>query len=112
MNGMRVKCPRCGKIWNVPVGTTDMDCNCHLYCEEGTMPSDCSVTIQNQTIQLGYPTGLHNKPEDEGQDILHRTYYCSTHNRYYYKTPIMIPCDWERWRTHRAPKELRQPMEF
>ena len=111
---MRVKCPRCGKIWEAPQGTDAIDCNCHLFCEDGEKPSDCSVTkvnFRNQTtLQVGYPTGLHNAPADESDDPFHITYHCSTHDKYYYKVPIMIPCDWDRWFSHRAPKELRDSL--
>lgn len=104
---MVVQCPRCKRHLHIPMGQPDIDCNCHLYCPDGDEPSDCSVTLQEYSGGLGWPKGLDNKPADEGHDILGRTYYCSTHNLYYYKTPIAIDADWPRWLSSRAPKKFR-----
>lgn len=104
---MKVECPRCGRIWNVPLGQPDIVCNCHLFCSQGSKPSDCSVTKRSFSGQLGWPTGLHVDASDESDDPLHITYYCSTHDEYIYKTPVLIECDWERWFSRRAPKKLR-----
>jgi len=104
---MKVKCPRCGRVWTVPQGTPDILCNCHLYCSQGTKPSDCNVTDAYWAGQLGYPTGLHVNAEDLGDDVMHRVRYCSTHDEYIYKTPVLIPCDWQKWFSRRAPKALR-----
>ena len=104
---MRVKCPRCGRIWTVPQGTPDIVCNCHLYCSQGDKPSDCNVTPVTSGVQLGWPTGLHVGEDDDRDDIMHVTYYCSVHKEYYDKVPITINCDWEKWYSRRAPKKLR-----
>ena len=105
---MKLECPRCKAILHAPQGTQEVECNCHLFCPDGSKPSDCSVTTVSFTGQLGYPTGMHTATETEGNNTLAITYYCSTHNRYYYKTPIIIPLDWSRWFSRRAPKRLRQ----
>jgi len=104
---MKVECPRCGRIINVPQGMPDVTCNCHLYCSQGSEPSDCSVTKQNFNGQLGWPTGLHTDSPDMSDDVMHITYYCATHDEYYYKQAVLIPCDWEDWFSRRAPKRLR-----
>ena len=65
------------------------------------------MTVQNYSGGLGWPVGLNNDPENKGHDVINRTYYCSTHTRYYYKTPIIIEADWENWFSRRAPEKLR-----
>lgn len=104
---MKVECPRCGKIWTVTQGTPDIECNCHLYCTQGDKPSDCSVTAQNYNGPLKWPAGLDTGKDDAEDDILHRTYYCTTHDEYYTKVPILLECDWDKWFGRRAPKRLR-----
>ena len=105
---MKVECPRCKKTWTVSqLGIDSVDCTCHLFCQDGTKPGDCSVTRVNFSGEVGWPKGLHNDSEDESDDIMNITYYCSTHDEYYYKTPILIECDWTRWFSKRAPKKLR-----
>jgi len=101
---MRVKCPRCNKIHEVPQGIDEVDCDCHLYCPDGDKPTDCTITKATLNTEVGWPVGLHNNPADEGEDVFHRTYYCSVHKKYYYKTPIIIPVDWSQ---KRLPKDLR-----
>ena len=107
MRQIIVECPRCGKKWRLPLGSPGIECTCHLYCPYGTKPQDCNVTEVNYSGKLNWPTGLHNDPEQEGEDILHRTYYCSTHDVYYYKTPIWIEADSQKWFSRRAPKKHR-----
>lgn len=104
---MNVECPKCSKIWIVYPGTPDIVCTCHLYCSDGDQPSDCSLTTINYSGDLKWPVGLHTGDEDEGDDVMHRTYYCSTHNKYLYKQPVLIECDWDRWQSRRAPPYLR-----
>ena len=105
--GMTIECPRCKKEWHIPLGHQEIDCNCHLFCPDGDEPSDCTVTTVSYSGSLGWPVGLHNDPVDEGEDVLNRTYYCSTHSKYYYKTPIILDADWQRWFSRRAPKKFR-----
>ena len=105
--GAVIECPRCGREWNIPLGQSECDCNCHLFCPEGTQPSDCSVTPQSYSGGLGWPVGLDNNPDDDGHDVMNRTYYCSIHDRYYYKTPIILEVDWAKWFSKRAPEKFR-----
>ena len=59
--------------------------------------------------QLGWPFNLHNDDPNEGDDILHRTYYCNTHSVYSYKVPLTIEVDWSGKRAkrkHRMSKGL------
>lgn len=107
MSEMVIECPRCKRHLFVPLGQPDVDCNCHLYCEDGDKPSDCSVTIQNYSGPLKWPVGMDYNEADEGHDVLARTYYCSTHNKYTYKTPILLEADWDSWFSQRAPEKFR-----
>lgn len=85
-----VVCPRCGKRHHVHLGQAEVECDCHLYCDMGSKPSDCSLTKQNYTGKLGYPTGVHTDSSNGGDDVLHRVYYCSTHGHYTYKQAVQI----------------------
>lgn len=91
----------------VPQGNPDAECDCHLWCSEGEQPSDCSMTIVNYTGPLGWPVGTHQNSENEGDDILHRTYFCSIHNKYTYKQQIVIPFNWKKWYSTRASARIR-----
>jgi hypothetical protein len=102
---MKVECPRCGKIHEVAQGIDEVDCNCHLVCPSGSKPGDCSVSVADLHGQVGWPYGLHNNPVDESDDPMHVTYYCATHSKYYYKTPIIIPVDWT---LTKLPKKFRR----
>jgi len=104
---MKVKCPRCGAIHTIRQGSPGVLCNCHLVCPYGDKPSDCNVTEVNFKGDLAWPTGLHVDAEQEGDDVMHITYYCSVHDVYYYKTPVWIEADWERWFSRRAPEWAR-----
>lgn len=102
-----IECPRCHQLIMVPQGNPDAECDCHLWCSEGDEPSDCSMTIVNYTGPLGWPVGSHQNSENEGDDILHRTYYCSIHKKYTYKQQIQIPVDWKKWYSTRASARIR-----
>ena len=107
---IKVECPQCGKIWIVPQGTPDITCDCHLYCERGTKPEDCSLTKVTFSGNLNVFTGLHLGHSDS-DDVLHRTYYCSTHDYYSYKQPILIETGGavaQHWFSRRAPKNMRE----
>lgn len=86
-------CPRCKKKWHVSDSSSGVECDCHLYCSEGDKPRDCSTTSVNWSGQLGWPAGSHTAVEQEGEDERHRVRYCSTHDRYIYKTPIFLEAD-------------------
>ena len=102
-----VECPRCKRTWTIQQGTPDITCNCHLYCSDGDKPSDCSTTLVTDNVQLGWPRGLHVDAENEGDDVMHRVRYCSTHSKYIYKTPVLIPANWDEWFSKRAPRKFR-----
>ena len=104
---IKVKCPKCGKIWEVSQGMPDIVCNCHLYCEDGEKPTDCSLVAQSFSGNLNLFTGLHFGHSDS-DDVLHRRYYCTTHGKYTYKQPVLIEVDAEAWFSKRAPKDMRE----
>ena len=104
---MKVVCPRCGNILTAVQGSPDVECNCHLYCEDGTKPSDCSMTAQEWSGDHGWPTGLHVGADNNSDDIKNVAYYCSTHSKYSFKSKVVIPLDWDSWFSKRAPKKLR-----
>lgn len=100
-------CPRCKKVWIVQQGESEVDCNCHLYCEEGSKPSDCTLSSVSLDHEVGWPYGVHVDGSTHNDDVMHIQNYCSTHSRYSYKVPITIPVDWTRWRGSRAHKRFR-----
>jgi hypothetical protein len=103
------ECPRCHKIWRgIQWGNSGVECNCHLFCSSGTKPSDCTVQYPyNFSGKLGYPTGIHTKPYNEGDNIFQRGGYCATHLKYTNKEPIFLEVDWKRLENTRLPKKLR-----
>jgi len=105
----KVKCPRCRKLWTVHYPNPYIECDCHLYCSDGSEVSDCSVSLTpyNWSGQLGWPEGADLDSEDEGDDVLHRAYYCSTHGKYIEKTPVIIEVDWDGWFDERAKPRYR-----
>ena len=106
----KVQCQRCGQIWFVQQGMPEVECNCHLWCDRGTKPSDCNLTaIDTQTINWGYPTNMDVKSNDEGDDIIHRKAYCNTHKIYSYREPIVMEVDWNKWKQQRKlPAALKE----
>jgi hypothetical protein len=104
----KVKCPRCGTVWTVPQASPGIECTCHLFCSSGNKPSDCSVTYPlHSNVKFAWPAGLHNDAADEGDDVLHRKGYCSTHGKYISKDSIWLEVNWEEWHRKRAPEEFR-----
>lgn len=103
----KVTCPRCGREWIVHEGTSEMDCNCHMYCEDGSKPSDCTLIAQTLNHEASWPYGTHVSAGDYSDDPTHIQYYCTVHERYGYKVPITIPIDWDSWRSNRAHKKYR-----
>lgn len=101
---MLVECPRCGKQWSATEGESEIDCNCHTYCEDGQKPSDCSLTPYVLNHEVGAPYGAHVGSSRNDDDPMHIQYWCSVHNRYGYKGPILIPVVWDG---KRAPKKFR-----
>ncbi len=104
----KVDCPRCGQTLTVHEGDNEAECNCHLYCEDGEKISDCSLTpITVLNNEVGWPYGLHVNGNACEDDVTHIQYYCNAHNRYGYKTPILVPVDWDKWLSKRAPAKHR-----
>lgn len=109
---MKVKCPRCGVIRSAHSGVESVDCNCHEYCDEGDKPSDCTLIAASSAPYDAW-TGLHNWPQgmhltgDVGEDVKSRLKWCTTHERWVDKVPILIPCDWGRWFSREIPDEMK-----
>lgn len=105
----KVQCPRCSQVWTVQQGMPDAECNCHLWCDRGTKPGDCSLTAVNANINWGYPTNMDVNSLNEGDDVVHRQSYCSVHGIYSYKQPIVIEVNWEKWRnTRKLPSNMKE----
>lgn len=104
----KVKCPRCKQVWFVPWGDAGVECTCHKWCSEGDKESDCSWTVYNYTGSLGWPVGAHLNSENEGDDVLHRVGYCSTHSKYTYKVPMFVEVNWREWER----KGFRVPVKW
>lgn len=93
------KCPRCGVVYEFPEGIDEIDCNCHLYCDEGSKPSDCATILVSAgtPVQAGlgdlkWPLGIHDNPICGGEDVMHRLRYCNTHGKYIEKPPLLVKC--------------------
>ena len=104
---MVLECPECGHLWTIQQGQPGIRCNCHLFCTQGTKPSDCSITAYTDDLQYAWPAGMHNDPAKGGEDVAHITGYCSTHEEYIYKMPVWVEADWDEWFSRRAPKKFR-----
>ena len=85
-----VTCPVCRKEWNAPAGSVEFMCNCHLYCESGSEPSDCSIVPVTFPSELGYPFGQHGTVDSGCDNILERQFYCSVHGKFSCKHPVLI----------------------
>lgn len=108
-----VECPRCHRIWYAQQGMPEVDCNCHLYCEDGEKPEDCTLVDHTQATHdawqgdWSWPHGIHTDASHNGDDTQARVKYCTTHDKYVDKVPITVPIDWERWFSKRAPSKFR-----
>ena len=91
----------------MPQGSPDFECDCHLYCSEGERQQDCVTAEVNYSGELGWPVGRHTDSVNEGDDILHRVRYCSTHGKYIYKTQVIVPINWKEYYSTRLPEHLR-----
>lgn len=103
----KVECPRCHKVWIVSQGESEIDCNCHTYCEDGDKPSDCTLTASSLDHEVSWPYGMETGSSAYTDDPTHIQYYCSTHSRYGYKVPISIPVDWNTLLSRRLKKKWR-----
>jgi len=110
---MKVKCPRCGRVWTAYDGTPDVTCTCHLFCEDGSKPSDCTLVDHTAATNdawggnWNFPQGLHLGRSKTDDDTQARLKWCTTHSHFVAKVPFLIKCDWSRWYGRRAPKDLR-----
>jgi hypothetical protein len=93
---LRVRCPRCGTYWTARKGDSDVQCNCHLYCNEGNKPSDCVVTWVEYNGSFNWPVGVHLNFADDMDNQTNVNYYCATHGNYYFKAPVLIEVDWSK----------------
>lgn len=71
-----VKCPRCGRTLTVPPYAPDVECDCHLYCEEGSKPQDCVTEV--------YPF----------ETEVEKTIYASSSDGHIYKTDSNYATAW------------------
>lgn len=113
MNVMRVTCPRCGKRLTCYEGESDTMCNCHLYCEDGTKPSDCTLVdhtaapIDEWRGNMNWPQGMHLGRDKVTDNTQSRVKYCTVHEKFVDKVPFLVACDWSKWRAGRVAKKLR-----
>lgn len=110
MRTQRVKCPRCGRVWVAYEGEGDMTCNCHLYCEDGNKPSDCTITADSFSGDLGWPLGMHGGERlgpPPADNPMRRISYCSVHNKFIVDPPMVFPVEWDRFYSRRQKKSLR-----
>ena len=85
-----VRCPVCGKEWNVPAGADTQPCNCHLYCVDGSEPADCVMTAVSHDGQVAWPFGGHGAVDSGCDNVLERTLYCTVHGKYSNRRPVYI----------------------
>ncbi len=105
---LRVKCPRCGKVHTARVGDSEVECDCHLYCDYGEKPQDCTMTAVDFEGVLNWPRGIHTNDDSvvDPDRPKHQHYYCTVHGRYSEKTGILIPVGWIK-ADRRANSSLR-----
>ena len=105
-------CPRCGRMLTVVYPQSEAQCICHLYCNEGSKPSDCNavpaesvggVGGKNAVIQLGYPFGIETNQVTGSGDRLHAESYCTVHGNYIYNDVVEVVVDWDEWFKTRIP---------
>ena len=67
------------------------------------------MTAQNYTGSLAWPIGSDQDGEQDADDVRHRTYYCSIHDKYSYNEPVWVEVDWQKWyRRRKLPVRLRE----
>jgi hypothetical protein len=91
-------CPRCNRTLTVQHPAPEVQCICHLYCDMGSSPEDCCMQVYNYTGSLSYPVGMNNDSQEmlDGNPLKYAQ-YCTIHNRYSTKVPIIIEVDWKQW---------------
>lgn len=108
----KAECPRCHRILTFRPGQSEADCNCHLYCQYGSKPSDCTLIAASAgpdpfSGNWKFPSGLHTGNKHEGDDTQARVSYCSTHSVYSSKVPITVEVDWGLFASQRAKPKMR-----
>ena len=88
--GYRIQCKRCGKWWTVQPSNPERVCDCHLYCSQGTKPTDCSVTVYNFTGEYAFPLGLEHGNASKREKRYNAYGYCSVHDEWTYKYPVIV----------------------
>jgi hypothetical protein len=83
-------------MWTAHRTDDGVPCTCHLYCNSGTQPSDCNVTEVVYNGSYNWPVGVHGGRTDDGDNQTNVNYYCSVHNEYYIKAPVLIEVNWEK----------------
>ena len=105
----KVECQKCHKVWTIPQASPGVYCNCHLWCQYGTKPSDCNLTDAYYEGSQGWPVGSDQNPKNEGEKVWERTKYCSVHEVYSTKIPMWLEVNWERWyQKRRLPRKFRE----
>lgn len=67
------------------------------------------MTEVTGNIDWKWPAGSNQNPKDEGSDVVHRRYYCSTHEVYSYKSIIWLEVDWKKWYAQKKlPAKFRE----
>jgi len=93
---LRVKCPRCGRLLTARLGESTVECNCHTYCPMGSKPSDCSVSVVSGDFRYNWPKGVHGGASDESDNEHAVDRYCSTHDYYFSKAPVVVGVVWSK----------------
>jgi hypothetical protein len=103
----RLSCPRCKRVWTISQPTPEVQCVCHLFCDKGSAPEDCNMQIYNYTGELKHPVGLDDSNQMNMTNPLAQAMYCSIHQRYSKKAPIIIEVEWSQWlKQRRIPRKL------
>ena len=92
-------------MWTARQTDDGVPCTCHLYCSEGSKPSDCTVTEVSYNGSYAWPVGVHGGRSDDYDNQTNVNYYCSVHNNYYIKAPVLIEIDWGKLSKRAKPSE-------
>jgi hypothetical protein len=100
----RLSCPRCKRVWTITQPTPEVQCVCHLYCDRGASPEDCNMQIYNYTGDLKHPVGIKDNNNTNMDNPLAQAMYCTVHQRYSKKVPIVMEMEWSQWLKQRKVK--------
>ena len=93
-------------MWTIHQGADGTPCTCHLYCNSGSKPSDCTVTAVTYSGRSTWPVGVHGGGRtDDYDNETNVNYYCSVHGNYYIKAPVFIEADWSKMDRRAKPTE-------